>query len=351
LDVMRESLDLPREGGREQPTATWRQDMVAAAFAAWLVLGMLLDGRAHKTLGLPANGESFVSPWHGVLYSGFLALAAWVLHLAESPRTLQDRQRIPTGYGLALLGIPLFLLSGLADMVWHLLFGFEDALEAGMSPPHLGLFVSGILLCTGPLRSAWAAAPRAPSLRRFLPAALASVVNWSNTLLTPLPWGRLATPPTEELLTALDLMLFGKVLVGNFLIVGATMLVLRRWRPPFGALTLVWSLVGLLAALEDNFQVPALIPALAVAGLGLDLLVRWLAPAPERPGRFLAAGAGAGIILWSAYFAFVALSEGMRWTHQMWSGMILLTGLCGWGLAYLALPAPSAGDPVAARLD
>lgn len=59
----------------EAPVTTARQDLVTTATGLWLVLGLFTDGWAHVNLpGL----ESFFTPWHAVLYSGFGATAAWI---------------------------------------------------------------------------------------------------------------------------------------------------------------------------------------------------------------------------------------------------------------------------------
>src|SRR6266540_947312 len=53
----------------------WRGDLVTAVLGAWLVGGAFLDGWAHNTRpGL----ETFFTPWHAVLYSGYAASAAWL---------------------------------------------------------------------------------------------------------------------------------------------------------------------------------------------------------------------------------------------------------------------------------
>lgn len=66
---------------------------------------------------------------------------------------------LPHGYGLSLIGAGLFLAAGLADLVWHELFGIENDVDALLSPTHLALATSGIMMVFGPVRSAWAKGP------------------------------------------------------------------------------------------------------------------------------------------------------------------------------------------------
>jgi hypothetical protein len=321
----------------------WREDLISALLGLVLVLGMLLDGRAHKLGILASNGDSLFSPWHAVLYSGFILLALWVVHIQR-----RDPGRV--GYRLSLLGAAGFLLSGFADLLWHLAFGFENALEAGTSPPHVALFVSGLLLVSGPIRSPTAFMKQpAPTLRQALPqllstaAVTASVVAWVNVLLTPLPWGAPAGRMRDlarsygEIVVYWDLVLLEKMFVGTFLICGASLFLLRRWRPPPGTFTLLFLIVGGLSSMEDNWAVAAITPAFALAGILTDLLLsvlhRRAGTAPRK--RLFVAGAAIPLFVWGCYIGLVAATLGLRWSHTMWSGTILLTSLAGVGLTCL----------------
>ncbi len=62
---------------------------------------------------------------------------------------------MPVGYGLSLVGLLIFVVGGVGDLLWHELFGFEHDLEALLSPSHLVLALSGALMVAGPFRSAW----------------------------------------------------------------------------------------------------------------------------------------------------------------------------------------------------
>ena len=62
---------------------------------------------------------------------------------------------MPPGYELSLLGGGIFLAGGVADMVWHTLFGVEVGVDALYSPTHLVLGVGMTLIVSGPFRAAW----------------------------------------------------------------------------------------------------------------------------------------------------------------------------------------------------
>lgn len=52
-----------------------KSHFVTMLLGTWLVLGIFIDGYAHNHDVV----ETFFTPWHAILYSGFLACAAWIL--------------------------------------------------------------------------------------------------------------------------------------------------------------------------------------------------------------------------------------------------------------------------------
>lgn len=59
--------------------ASERFDWAVAALSAWLIGGIHLDVWAHHRIEEAL--ETFFTPWHSVLYSGFLALASLLVVL------------------------------------------------------------------------------------------------------------------------------------------------------------------------------------------------------------------------------------------------------------------------------
>ena len=136
------------------PRGSTRFDWAMAGLSTVLVGGFYLDLWAH------AHGRTdntFFTPWHAVLYSMlvavgvFLSIAAWRAWKRGAPWYAS----LPPGYGLSLFGVALFALGGVADLVWHVLFGVEFSIDALLSPTHLVLASAGALIVTGPLRAAW----------------------------------------------------------------------------------------------------------------------------------------------------------------------------------------------------
>jgi len=130
-----------------------RRDAVTAVVGAWLTGGLFLDGWAHNNL---PSLETFFTPWHALFYSGFAACAAWILYVALRDRApgRSWRETVPPGYGLSLVGIIVFAVSGAGDLTWHTIFGIERGIAALLSPTHLGLITGALLVVTTPFRAA-----------------------------------------------------------------------------------------------------------------------------------------------------------------------------------------------------
>jgi WD40 repeat protein len=137
------------------PPASRRFDWAAIGLAGWLIGGLYLDGWAHNH-GMV--DDVFFTPWHAVLYSGALALMLFLgLTMARNlARGYDWRRALPPGYLPSLIGAGIFGVGGALDLVWHELFGIEVDLETLLSPTHLVLALGGVLMASGPLRSAWA---------------------------------------------------------------------------------------------------------------------------------------------------------------------------------------------------
>ena len=323
-----------------------RFDMIVLALSTWFLGGMLFDGWAH--VNQPAL-ETFFTPYHAVLYSGFSALAAFLVFSAA--RMGQPLRRwpsaLPRGYEWSLIGVVVFAVAGAGDILWHVGFGIEQDIEAAVSPTHLLLATGGVLMGAGPLRAALARRDlgSAPGWGALGPALLSltfqlSVVTFLTQYAHPINQLPGAGQPPPRIAGLREWGLVGLMLYGG-LIGGAVVLLLRRWRPPFGALTLVVGLNALLmAVLHFRFR-----EALAVVAAMLlaDLLVRWLRPGSERVGALRLVAFAAPALAVAGYFAVAAVLHGIWWSVHLWTGAIVLAGIAGLLVSFAALP-PAAGD-------
>src|SRR5271156_6616568 len=94
-------------------------DYAVGICSVWIASGFFLDAWAHGHVPI----ESFFTPYHGVFYSGMLALAlVFATFVGINRRRGYDWANcVPRPYRLALLGVPIFLLAGIGDLCWHLL--------------------------------------------------------------------------------------------------------------------------------------------------------------------------------------------------------------------------------------
>jgi hypothetical protein len=152
--------------------------------------------------------------------------------------------------------VAVFAVGGVGDLLWHQVFGIEQGIAALLSPTHLLLFTGIALLLLAPFRAAWSAPEPPPAgLLGLLPALL------SITLLTALvafffgytslfsidlafPSGpvSVAQDQAPQLVGvfdawAQDIQIKGimAALSTSLIVVAPVLLMLRRWRLPFGA--------------------------------------------------------------------------------------------------------------------
>jgi hypothetical protein len=154
------------------PSSSVAFDWTMGGLSVLLVCGVIQDGWAH------AHGkvdQSFLTPWHAILYSA-MAVNGFVLGgvaIRNRSRGYGVRRALPYGYWLALIGVVLFALGGGFDLLWHTVFGIETDINGLLSPSHLLLAFSAVLVFTGPLRSLASQYDRSTSgWRRLGPAVL-----------------------------------------------------------------------------------------------------------------------------------------------------------------------------------
>ena len=353
------TLRAGREGpGR--PRLGRSQDAIGVALGTWLVLGAFLDGWAHTNLRV----DTVLTPWHAVLYSGFLATAGYTLWIARRACRPPGRwpDSIPAGQGLALAGVVVFGIGAVADQAWHAVFGIERDVAALLSPTHVLLFSGAMLILSAPLRAAWEDGGRsAPSLRTFAPvlasvALTTAVAAFAFMYLSPfrranygtgvaaytqrVTWGPGAAADYQA---NIEIVGMASILVTTVVYVAPVLLVLRRWRPPFGSVAILWTAVTVAVAGIDAFHSWPLVLAAPAAGLAVDVLIRRLHPSPADPWAFRAVAAIAPLTLWLAFFAVYQAAYGVGWKAELWAGTTTMSALVGLGASVLVVP------PVEAR--
>jgi hypothetical protein len=337
-----------RRRPRAARRATWREDLITGCCSLLLVLGLYLDGWNHINLQADELG-AFLTPWHGVLYTGFTAAALWILKLHQR-RGSWSLAAVPPGYRSALVGMGLSMVALAGDAAWHTLFGEEKGVTRMIAPFHLFLFAGASLLVSSGLRAGWSAptSAKVPSLRAFAPVLLSTtlitamaafffqyvspVVAWRRPTQASLP----ALSPFLESVQILDLL---GVLVHNLLFIAPVLLLLRRWRPPLGSMTIMSGAVALLLSTQTELRLVGLVGAAVLGGAAADVTIALARPSPVRPWASRTVAMVAPVVYWTANFAFLRLGYGVTWVLEIWLGAVVWAGLSGLVLAVLMQPA------------
>lgn len=324
-------------------------------FGAWLVVGLFVDGWAHNH----EKPETIFTPWHAMFYSGFAACAVYARLVLRRARvsTSNWRERIPEGQGLVVVGLALFGIGGAADLLWHSIFGIEIDVAALLSPTHLLLFCGALFILTGPLRSAWSLSDdQEPTLAQFLPTLISltlftSLVAFFFMYLTPFRLGSYGNwvegytaAVTVDDGVAMDFtetlqdQAIAAVIVTTIIYVAPLLAVLRRWRTPFGTVTILFSTVSALVGGIDGFQRWQPLLAGPIAGLAADGLIHWLRPSMARPWSLRAVAGMTPLVLWLSFFALFGFLSPVGWEPELWAGVTVMAGLAGLSLSLLVAP-------------
>jgi hypothetical protein len=320
----------------------------------WIVVGAALDNVAHF------NGmvdDSFFTPWHGVLYSGFLAAA--LVHMGSVALNLSRgyplREAIPQGYDLALIGCGIFAVGAVGDMLWHTAFGIESDIETLLSPTHMILFFSLLMILTGPLRSIWMRNPTAtsvPWLRAFPAvmslAATLGIVSAYMSYLSPFGSAWASNIYATAIATEIPKVLFwplsefaiamgiSSIIFTSALFVSVIFLVNTHLKLPLGS----WTLILLMAILvvsaalkETRFLVVAL-----VGGIFVDLVANRVLKVGQWQSNYYLWGTLIPVVIFATYFIVLMLSGGIWWPVHVWGGAIFLAATIGAIMLWLIRP-------------
>ncbi len=337
-------------------TSTWFAggigfDWVYILLASALIGGVFLDGWAH------AHGkvdQSFFTPWHAVLYSGFALVAAFLaltLVMNHAQGTAW-RNAFPAGYGSAVIGAAVFAVGGVGDLIWHTLFGIEKGIEGTISPSHLTLALGGLLMFSGPLRAAWRkTAPDASEhWVTLLPPLLAltyifSVLTFFTQYAHPIVMSRAdLTFNPEGLNETLGVV---SITLQAAITMGIVLFAIRRWpRLPIGTFAILFGLNGFMVSfLAESAPILDVAILTALIGLIVDLLYRALRPSAEAVLMLRIFAFAVPFINYVIYFAVLFLLKGtIAWSVHVWTGTIVETGVVGLLLSYIYVPPRMPGE-------
>jgi len=319
-------------------------DHAVAIASVWISSGFFLDAWAHGHVPV----ESFFTPYHGVFYSGMLVMIAvlaifWLRHRA-----------LPPGYRLAVLGIPIFLIAGVGDLLWHLLLGIEEGVDALLSPTHQALGLGIFFLASGPIRSVLADRVNSTTLRAQLPLVL-SLVAWLTLVHFGTAYafdpsaGRTNAPPLAD---AAARTYFTAIAIGYYKIsIGVLVAIFQcivmstfalwmvaRIRLAPGAFTIFYTLGNAGAAAAFTNDTPLLATTLAqslIAGIVADLLVARYDPNPESPKWYRIFAVAVPGAYMGVYLIATAATGGLWWDWNESLGAWIWCGLTGFVLSLI----------------
>jgi hypothetical protein len=348
----------------------WHEELVTCVLGTWLLTGLHLDGWAHRNTDLQ---DSLTTPWHFVLYSGWAVLASWIVWLIMRERDEGKRglAAIPRGYALGLAGVISFAVGGAGDQIWHVFLGIEQDIEAFLSPTHWFLAVGMFLMVSCSFRAAWTSFDTdRPTLRTFAPtlwsitlttAMIAFAYNYlspfvlDNATIKDAELFALFRPEVPEAVKfgfaeRLRMQGVGAEIVWTVLLMGMSLLMLRRWRPPFGSFIILFGATATATNAVWDFDQGWTIIAGLIGGLSADVLVRRLDPRPSRLIQYRVFAAVVPTVTWAAYFITVSIAYGMGWSTPMWAGSVTFAAPIGLLISALIVPMTIPMPPAAGEL-
>ena len=324
-----------------------------AVVTTWWLAGSYTDIWAHAHI---PELETFFTPWHGLLYSGFLAtgtLLAGTAYLNHRKGYPWDRS-LPRLYLISLCGMMAFMVGGMADMIWHILLGIEKNLAIIISPPHIIIAVSAMSILMSICRTIWSRDGGPEGTPTYILIMLLSYVtlafNYMLDYFNPFAFPymmqsfaksglfepQIGNVEINERLA--EILGFGNIMLFTSVFMGMLLMSVRFWRPPFGTFTVVFFLNTLAITLAYGRHYWFIVPG-TLAGLFADLVYPPLVRA--LPGAHLGVRLFAflvPVVLFSGYAVVISAVDQTLWSLEMWGGTILLSGLVGVLLTYLVFP-------------
>ncbi len=336
-----------REGYPElTPAFTW----ITLFLGLWGFFGSVVDINAHN------HGEvddSFFTPFHFLMYSGVAANGLFyvIMQVRNMARGHSLMKALPKEYLPAFAGVLLFGIGGVLDLGWHELFGFEEGVDALVSPTHLLLVLSGMLFISAPLRSFLAQGRNDGSWSElFPPVASATAMFTLGTLFTLYTnvWTQLDRFVVPDIpldraweifdsLRPLHAYTVAGVLIPAALMTGTLLFLRQRMRLPFGVVTFVL-FCNALIMLYIRWQWTSAHAIALLAPVIAGLLGDWLLSRPPGGSPVIALRRFAFLVPFVymfSLFVILQLDAGIWWTEHMWIGVSFMAGAAGLGMSAL----------------
>jgi hypothetical protein len=317
-------------------------------FAAWQVLGAYVDGWAH--LHLKTALESFFTPWHAIFYLGFGAVTALlVVTLVRNHRAgYAWKHALPREYLLALCGSALFLVSGVGDMLWHIIFGIEIGIDALLSPTHLLLAFAGAVIASAPLHAIWFRNRTEERIHKgpvvISLCLLVLTLTFMMQFLHPYYYDYTAAasyvegPLYEDISIAHVLVgvTIANIIFFVAIILGVTLAIIRFIDLPPGTFTLLFFVEAVaMAALMEQYW---FIGSAIISGVLIDVCYQKLLHHLHEVRSLRLFGVLLPVLITAPYFLATVIRSGTWWSIHLVAGTVCVAGIAGLLLTYLILP-------------
>ncbi len=340
---------------KDDPPRSPVLDFIIGMCGIWLAAGFLFDSWAHLHVGV----ETFFTPYHAIFYAAMLVAACTFGAFADINRRrgYHAPRLLPVAYRRALVGVPVFFLGGVGDLIWHTFFGVENRIEAVTSPTHLIIGYGVVLVLSGPIRSAFAARATLLSLRGQVPLILciASVLEFAHLGMSYAfdpSVARMDAPPQPLAHSPLALLDAGIafykmstgvtiVLLTTFLVMAFALWIASRFRLAPGAMTLFFVLGdSMIASALTNDRPILLIHVIQalVAGIVADVVLarsRGARPALPSLATMRTFGVLVPLAYYGTFFALTYAIEGTWWSANLVAGTLMWSIVVGFGLTFL----------------
>ncbi|MDQ2991218.1 MAG: hypothetical protein M3R30_00155 [Candidatus Eremiobacteraeota bacterium] len=327
-------------------------DYAVGICSVWIAAGFFLDAWAHGHVPI----ESFFTPYHAAFYSGMFAIVAvFAIFILNARRQGYGwRESLPTGYRLAVLGIPIFFVAGLGDMLWHLLLGLEEGVDALLSPTHQALGLSMFFMAAGPIRSVLADRANSTTFAKQFPLVLGLaswliLIHFGTAYAFDPGAGRVDAPPSiaqfspayltsiaigyYKISTGVLVLIFQSLVMAAFALWAAARI---RLRP--GSFTAFFLIANIPAAAAFTNAGPLLAVTIAqslVAGIVADVLMARLDPRSESPLGYRIFGIAVPLLYSGTYLISMLIAERLWWDWNVSLGAWFWCGIVGAALGVL----------------
>ncbi len=342
------TIDVPIQRAHMTPRsfASRRDDFVSSFCGAWMVAGVFVDGWAHRN----GKAETFFTPWHALLYSGFVAGATWILFIGRKNQVPGQSMlpTLPVGYGVRGLGAAVFGVGGGLDLVWHQVFGIETSIEALLSPTHLLLLAGALLMMSGTVVStivrgnfrtaSWSVTGATISAVTFILAVFQFFLMYITpyktrqymTALSTTGGGAGGGRGTGGVSSGTDTaaLAIGAILLFSLTTWFALAWLIRNVGLPRGAFLVVMVVPAFFQTILESLRPANLLLGPLAAAVVAELTWPRLAPMLHRSAVALASWAsGLVLVTWLGLFAGAYLSSDLGWQVELWAGSSVLAAL------------------------